>query len=192
MNSTNKTDCGRMAAGNVINFKDDGTFEVLYKNYWESLLGFARKYIADRETCKEIVQELFIALHLKRNKLTIHVSLSSYLFRSLRNKIINHLRNESVYKKHLAVAGRWYATGEAGNEAEQWMAVYDLEKQIISCLNKMPVKYREVYILTMQKMYTAKMTAAILQRPVATVERHLRIAIRLLQEHLNKCRVHLQ
>ncbi|HEY8897674.1 MAG TPA: sigma-70 family RNA polymerase sigma factor [Niastella sp.] len=192
MNTPNKTDCRETAFINTLNFRDDAVFEVLYKKYWETLLNFSRKYIADRETCKEIVQELFITLHVKRNKLTINVSLSSYLFRSLRNKIINHLRNESVYKKHLAVAGRSYNHITAGNEAEQWMAVYDLEKQIISCLNKMPVKYRDVYILTMQKTYTVKMTAVILQRPVATVERHLRIAIRLLQEHLNKCRVHLQ
>lgn len=183
MNSTNKTDC---------NFMDDAVFETLYKKYWEALLNFARKYINDKETCKEIVQELFITLHIKRNRLTVNVSISSYLFRSLRNRIINHLRNESVYKKHLAIAGRFYTTLTAGNEAEQWMAVYDLEKQISFCLNKMPAKYREVYVLAMQKNYAVKITAAILQRPVATVERQLRIAIRLIQEHLNKYKVYLQ
>jgi RNA polymerase sigma factor (sigma-70 family) len=71
----------------ITDFKDDAVFDVLYKRYWETLLSFAKKYIDDRETCKEIVQELFITLHVKRNNLTIKVSLSSYLYRSLRNKI---------------------------------------------------------------------------------------------------------
>jgi len=176
----------------IHDFKDDAVFEILYKKYWEELLIYAKKYITDRETCKEIVQELFITLHLKRDKLSINVSLSSYLFRSLKNKIINHLRNESVYKKHLAVAGRSYVKLAAGNDAEQAMAVSDLEKQIFFCLNKMPAKYREVYILAMQNACTAKKTAEILQRPLPTVERQLRIALRLVQEHLNKYRVYLQ
>jgi RNA polymerase sigma factor (sigma-70 family) len=158
----------------------------LYKKYWDTLLNFAKKYLADTETCKEIVQELFVTLHLKRNTITVNVSLSSYLFTSLRNKIINHLRNETLYKKHLSIAGRAYLNITTGNEGELLMDVWDLEKQIVCCLNKMPGKYREVYMLTMQQANTIKVTAEILQRPVSTVERQLRISVKLMQEYLNK------
>lgn len=176
----------------IRSFNDEAVFEVLYKKYWESLLGFAGKYINDRQTCKEVVQELFITLHVKRDQLTINVSLSSYLYRSLRNKIINHLRNESVYKKHIAVAGKKYSIISVGNDAEHWMDMLDLERQIGCCLNEMPDKYREVYVLTMQKANTVKVTAAMLKRSVPTVERQLRVAIRLMQEYLNKHQARLQ
>jgi RNA polymerase sigma-70 factor (ECF subfamily) len=176
----------------IHDFSDEAVFVVLYKRYWESLLCFAKNYLNDRQTCKEVVQELFITLHVKRDQLTINVSLSSYLYRSLRNKIINHLRNESVYKKHIAVAGKKYNIITVSNDAEHLMDVVDLERQIGCCLDKMPGKYREVYVLTMQKANTVKMTAVILQRSVPTVERQLRVAIRLLQEYLNKYKVQLQ
>ena len=176
----------------ITNFNDEAAFEVLYKKYWDLLLGFARKYINDRQTCKEVVQELFITLHVKRDQITINVSLSSYLYRSLQNRIINHLRNESVYKKHIALAGKAYNIISVGNDGEHWMDLVDLEQQIGSCLNEMPGKYREVYVLTMQNANTVKTTAAILQRPVPTVERQLRVAIRLMREYLNKHKVQLQ
>jgi RNA polymerase sigma-70 factor (ECF subfamily) len=176
----------------IHDFNDEAVFEALYKKYWESLVGFAKKYINDRQTCMEVVQELFITLHVKRDQLTINVSLSSYLYRSLRNRIINHLRNESVYKRHVAKAGKKYSIISVGNDAEHWMDMVDLERQIGCCLNDMPGKYRDVYVLTMQKANTVKMTAAILQRSVPTVERQLRVAIRLMQEYLNKHKVHLQ
>src|SRR5438067_2233951 len=102
------------------NLNDEAIFEVLYKKYWNLLLCFARKYIRDQQTCKEVVQELFVTLHVKRDQLTINVSLSSYLYRSLRNKIINHLRNESVYKRHVAMAGKKYSIISVGNDAEHW------------------------------------------------------------------------
>ncbi|MBO9201722.1 MULTISPECIES: sigma-70 family RNA polymerase sigma factor [Niastella] len=176
----------------IHDFNDDAVFSVLYKKYWDVLLCFAKKYINDRQTCKEVVQELFITLHVKRDQITINVSLSSYLYRSLRNKIINHLRNESVYKRHVAVAGKAYSIISVGNDAEQLMDMVDLQRQICYCLSKMPIKYREVYVLAMQKDNTVKVTAEILQRSVPTVERQLRVATRLMQEYLNKYKVHLQ
>ncbi|WP_165759093.1 RNA polymerase sigma factor [Niastella yeongjuensis] len=176
----------------IRNFNDEAVFEVLYKKYWDLLLRFAKKYINDKQTCKEVVQELFITLHVKRDQLTINVSLSSYLYRSLRNKIINHLRNESVYKKHIAIAGKKYSIISVGNEAEYWMDMIDLQREISCCLRKMPDKYRDVYVLAMQKDKTVKTTAALLQRSVPTVERQLRIAIRLMQEYLNKHKAYLQ
>jgi RNA polymerase sigma factor (sigma-70 family) len=189
MNNFNKTNCREAVPVNFKNLDDDAIFDILYKKYWEQLLAFAKKYIADRETCKEIVQELFIAIHLKRNKISINVSFSAYLFRSMRNKIINYLRKESIYKKHVLMAGKSFTGITACNDAEQWMDVHDLEQQIIRCLHKMPGKYREVYVLAMQKTNSIQQTAEILQRPVATVERQLRVSVRLIQEHLNKYRL---
>lgn len=179
------------ALTHIVNLNDNKTFDFLYKKYWDRLLNFAAKYVADRETCKEIVQELFISLHMKREQLQIHVSLNAYLHSSLRNKILNHLRNESVYKKHIAVACQALKAIQAGNEVEDILDGLDLEREIDFCLNKMPIKYREVYILNKQEAYTLKKTAEILQRPVDTVEKQLRKAVRQVQEHLSRRKAYL-
>jgi RNA polymerase sigma factor (sigma-70 family) len=168
-----------------VNLEDSGIFEILYKNYWELLLNFAGRYISDKDTCKEIVQELFITLHLKRRELTIQVSLTAYLYSSIRNKIINHLRKESIYKKHVSVAGKAIHARPPINDIDLLMDANDLEKEIHYCLNKMSDRQREVYVLVKQEAYPLKKVADMLNRPIQTVEKQLRKAVQLVQAHLN-------
>src|SRR5262245_51171104 len=79
---------------NLINeAENESLFTILYDKYWTLLIAFAGNYIDDYDTCKEIVQELFITLHEKRSHIKVKVSFSSYLYSSLRNSILNYIRN---------------------------------------------------------------------------------------------------
>src|SRR5271155_5628201 len=69
--------------------EDESVFSLLYQKYWPVLMRLASGFIADRDTCEEIVQELFVTLYRKRSQVKIKISLSSYLYVSLRNKIRN-------------------------------------------------------------------------------------------------------
>jgi RNA polymerase sigma-70 factor (ECF subfamily) len=170
----------------LIHEKDDRVFNILYQKYWPSLLNFAENYIEDRDTCKEIVQELIIALYTRRSRLTIHISLSSYLYSSLRNKILNHLRDRSTYNRHIKRASRINGRGTEDNQVEEFINLMELRKKIDCCLGKMPVKCREVYLLHKQHQYTLKKTSEILCRPVDTVEKQFRKAIHLLRDQLSE------
>lgn len=170
----------------LINTGDSAVFSQLYRQYWSSLLGFAENYISDSDTCKEIVQQLFITLYVKGSRLNIHASLRSYLYGSLRNKILNHLRNRSTYMRHIRGASRVNSPDGADNPVEEFIDVRELKKKINSCLEKMPAKCREVYVLHKQQQYTLKRTSEILQRPVDTVEKQLRRAIHLLRDYLSE------
>ena len=64
------------------------------------------------------------------------------------------------------------------------MDVMELTRRVSDCLSRMPVKYREVYILHKQQQYTLKKTSEILQRPVATIEKQLRKAVHILRDHI--------
>lgn len=189
MTRLNTPDWKNTSIDHTLNLEDKRTFEILYKKYWGLLLNFTGKYISDKDTCKEIVQELFITLHLKRRQLSINMSLTSYLYSSIRNKILNHIRNESVYRKHVAVAGKAILSLTPINEIEQLMDVNDLEKEIFYCLNKMPAKQKEVYVLIKQEACSVKKAAEMLNRPVETVEKQLKKAVRLVQAHLNQRRM---
>src|SRR4051812_38446023 len=87
-----RSDCFSIAAG-----QDDNAFENLYKQYWPVLLNFAAQYIEDRQTCEEIVQDLFVQLYVRGISVKLKNTLKSYLFVALRNRIFNYLRNRAVY-----------------------------------------------------------------------------------------------
>jgi RNA polymerase sigma factor (sigma-70 family) len=171
----------------MIGQNDEEAFRILYKKYWRLLLKYAATYINDEYICKEIVQELFVHLHSSSTRLKIYSSFSSYLFVSLRNKIFNYLRNQSVYKKHLKKAG--HSGAGACNDVEQSIDLIELQKGIRFSLKRMPVKYSEVYILHDENSYTLKKISEILDRPVDTIEKQLRKARCLLRNDLRENRL---
>jgi len=166
--------------------QDKHAFDVLYKKYWNPLLHFAKHYIDDPDTCEELVQDLFVHLHGKPAPIEIHYSLSAYLFRAMRNRISNHVRNAAVYKKHIRLAV--HSRAKDHNNVEQFVSYSELKKEIAFSVNQMPEKCREVYLLHEQHHYTVKKIASILNRPVDTVEKQFRKAIALLRLHLKPIR----
>ena len=156
--------------------------EELYKIYWNPLLQFASKFLNDHDSCKEIVQGLFVHLHTRHQSLKITTAVRPYLYTSLRNRIFNYVRNRSLYKRHIILASS--RAEYVSNDVEQFMDVVELNKKIADCLREMPVKYKEVYLLHCQGHFTVKKIAFILNRPVDTVEKQLRKAKAILRNYL--------
>ena len=172
----------------MIRNNDLHAFDMLYKRYWRPLLHYAAQYLDDAATCEEIVQELFVHLHGRHTPVNIRSSVSSYLYTATRNRIMNHVRNRALYKKHISRAVS-SATG-VHNNVEQFISLVELRKEIARSLGSMPAKYREVYVLHDEHHYTIKKIASVLNRPVDTVEKQLRKALSMLRDHLKVTRLH--
>jgi RNA polymerase sigma-70 factor (ECF subfamily) len=172
----------------MIRNNDLQAFDMLYKKYWRPLLHYAAQYLDDAAACEEIVQELFVHLHGRHAPINIRSSVSSYLYTATRNRILNHVRNRAVYKKHISQAVG--STSEVHNNVEQFISFVELRNEIARSLGRMPARYREVYMLHDEHHYTIKKIASVLNRPVDTVEKQLRKALSLLRDHLTVARLH--
>jgi RNA polymerase sigma factor (sigma-70 family) len=162
--------------------QDSTEFETLYKQYWSILINFAGQYIEDRQTCEEIVQELFVQLYTRGLSVKIKHTLTSYLFVALRNRIFNFFRNRAVYRKHVTIAAKKRMTLQ--NDVEQSLYLKELEKSVLASLQRMPARCSEVYMLK-QEQLTVKQISTVLNRPSDTVEKQLRKARKMLIEHLS-------
>ncbi len=61
-------------------------FVQIFRHYYPDLVMFASRFILDRETCEDIVQEVFVKIWSNRKILEIRTSLRTYLihwFRTL-------------------------------------------------------------------------------------------------------------
>jgi RNA polymerase sigma factor (sigma-70 family) len=158
-------------------------FALLYEKYWAMLMRLAEPFLEDADTCQEIVQELFVSLYTKREDLQIKISISAYLYVSLRNRIRNHIRHRAIYNRHIGTIRRSYIP--VTNDVEQFINRSELEREIMVCLSEMPEKCRQVYLLYNQGRCPQKQIAVILNRPVDTVEKQFRKAVLLLRQHLS-------
>lgn len=82
---------------------DMASYAVIYRKYFFILYGYGRKICQNEELVKDCVQDLFLKIWNNRETLSETTSVKYYLFTSLRNKLLDHLRsNQHQYEKVLS------------------------------------------------------------------------------------------
>jgi RNA polymerase sigma factor (sigma-70 family) len=73
---------------------DNDALSLLYSEFAHELYSYGLKVVNDEHLVKDCIQEVFIQLINKRKSLDVTSKLHVYLFKSLRNKIIEELRSK--------------------------------------------------------------------------------------------------
>jgi len=73
---------------------DNDALSLLYSEFAHELYSYGLKVVDDEHLVKDCIQEVFIQLINKRKSLVVTSKLHVYLFKSLRNKIIEELRSK--------------------------------------------------------------------------------------------------
>lgn len=66
-------------------------YEAIYRNYAEALYAFGLKLTKDKELVKDCIQDLFVEIWKSKHRLASVKSIKSYLFKSIRRKVIADL-----------------------------------------------------------------------------------------------------
>lgn len=70
---------------------EEEAFDYLFREYFTSLTYFAHRYLPDSATAEDIVQDSFVLLYQRRDRLK-HISfIKSYLYTTVRNQCLKHL-----------------------------------------------------------------------------------------------------
>ena len=73
---------------------DESAFNEIYNRFSSVLYLHARHMLHNRDEARDVIQEVFTAIWNRRMDLNLTVSLNSYLYRSVRNTVLNLIRNE--------------------------------------------------------------------------------------------------
>jgi RNA polymerase sigma-70 factor (ECF subfamily) len=80
--------------------KDEAAFDLLFKEYYQELLSFSARLLWDEDAAADIVQDIFLKLYQSADTLAINISIRAYLFRAVRNRCLNYLRDLKVRDSH--------------------------------------------------------------------------------------------
>lgn len=165
-------------------FLDESGFEYLFKTYFPSLKHFARKYVPDNDTAKEIAHDVFLNLWEKRNSLDSSSSLKSYLFTSVYNRCMNYIRDQRKFNKDDQVFNR--VEQEKQEIPYDHLETMELESRIIEALNNLPARCREIFMLSRFEGISYAEIAERLGLSVKTVETQMSKALKILREKLSE------
>ena len=165
---------------------DDIAFTVLYDRYWEKLLERAVTRLKSTQEAREVVQNSFIRLWNRKERLDIKYSFYTYMAAVLKYEIIRKLTE----RKKMRLKSEDLATNLASiplmdNLTEQQLNFRDLQQRLEESIVNLPEKCRLVFRLSREKGMTQKEIAESLNISPKTVEAHISNAIKKLRASLN-------
>ncbi|MES2762339.1 MAG: RNA polymerase sigma factor SigZ [Bacteroidota bacterium] len=72
------------------------TTETIWKGFHSELFNFINKRVKDRDVSKDILQDVFIKIHLKLKTLNDKDKLASWVYQITRNSILDHFKKQKL------------------------------------------------------------------------------------------------
>jgi RNA polymerase sigma-70 factor, ECF subfamily len=175
VNSKARTDSELVKA--IRNGEND-SFKELYHRYYRLLIHFGYMHTHSMDVTRDLVQDLFFNIWKNRNRLDPEKSIKAYLYRSLNNLIINHLKHSS---------SRTYSY-ESISDENKIIVDRDLsfEMDFQKALSRMPEKIKNVFLLSRMEGYKYQEIAEICEISVKAVEKRMSKALEYFRKNFTK------
>ena len=161
---------------------DEKAFEEIFQVFYERLLNFCIVYVKDKAYAEEIVSNVLLKLWMKRKESEIR-NLETYLFISVKNSSLNHLKQYSnlrlVYLEDSGVHDI-VNPHDPGKELERRELIFKMNEAI----ETLPLQCKIIFKLVKEEGLKYKQVAEILEISPRTVETQLVRAMKKLDHIL--------
>lgn len=162
---------------------DENAFSELVNQYNSVMFGYALSLTKDYEQAQDIMQNVFLNVWVKRNKLSPDIEIRSYLFKSVYHNFIDLYRKEKKQSELEKLYHEMlfnYINSISDSYLEKKISV--LKKEILN----LPEKSKEIFLLSKQKGLTNEEIADILKISIKTVEYHITRCYKILRHKIGE------
>jgi RNA polymerase sigma-70 factor (family 1) len=154
-------------------------FQEMYNKYWWVLYKFAFVRLKDQDLAQHVVQDVFTSIWKTIRSLHITTSLPAYLFSSARNQIYITIKKQNLFSKYLehAADNRTSLT----TDPDLVYQANELEKALNEKMTELPIKAREVFLLSRNHGMNTRQISEFLKISPRTVETHIHNCLKILR-----------
>jgi len=161
-------------------------FHHLYIEYYSSLCIYAKNFTRNKEIAEEVVQDVFINIWEHKGHLNIENSLKSFLFVSVRNGCLNHLKHLLVINKFNLYYTQLLKDAQdlfnvSQETGDSLLMANELEEKISKEIELLPEQCRRIFIMSRFDCLTHQEIADKLGVTINTVHRQTSIALEKLR-----------
>jgi RNA polymerase sigma-70 factor (family 1) len=160
---------------------DQKAFDEIYHRCKPALIDNAYKKLQSRESAEDLVHDIFLSLYTKTEVLEFTVSLKAYLHTALKYKVQNELRNKMVRERHKQFL---FFRPNCKNDFASNLEYSECKKRVDSTIASLPLKCRQVFVMSREYDYSYKDISGNLGISVSTVEKHISKALKVLRDNV--------
>jgi len=157
-------------------------FEVSFKAYYAALCQYAYSFILDQVASEDLVQEVFLKIWDKSP--SIKSSLSSYLYRAVKNACIDHMKMK--LKQSIVPIEEIEDQIEIEFELNREEDMTQIKEKVEKAIHSLPPKCQEIFLMRRNMQMSYNEIAVSLDISKKTIENHMNMAIKKLRSQLCK------
>lgn len=128
---------------------DRAAFNRLYTGYIDNVYNYIYLFTKSKVVAEEILQETFVNIWENKGKLAEVASFRHYIFRAVKNKLINHIRHEKIKNRVLHEISERRTDI---SEAPDYEVTYKEYHRIIQeAIEQLPPKRKMIFKLTIEE-----------------------------------------
>lgn len=124
---------------------EESAYKIFFDEYYQIFAHFAMRYINDPEICKDILHDILLDLYCHKRTFPNLNSLKSFLFRSIKNRCLNHLY-------HKKAEGRYIQETHSEQDDELFLD-YIIQEEVYFLMHKsireLPDQIQKIYELSL-------------------------------------------
>lgn len=156
-------------------------FEQSFKENFKRLHAYACSILNDSDEAEEVVQNVFYKLWEKKEKLNEIDSIPAYLYRSVYNECMNHVKHQKVKDAHKEHSSYYDATSaDAENNAE----LRELKERMHHAMQQLPEQCRTIFQMSRFEELKYREIADRLGLSVKTIENQMGKALKIMRKQL--------
>lgn len=159
-------------------------YELLFREYYQPLLSYAKSILKSKAEAEEIVQDIFFGLWKNKKKLNIHTSFSSYLYRAVHNNCLQLLKKEKR-KLNYQQDQRHFNPHESMSPGEI-LQYNELYETINNAVDELPENCKTIFKLNRFQGLKYSEIAEKLAISIKTVEANMTKALKHLRRHMDE------
>lgn len=160
---------------------EEKAFVYLVEHFNQRLFGYALTLTNDYAMAEDVIQNVFFTTWKKRKSLFIQSSLQNYLLKSVYNEFVNQ------YKKRqstMILESKYFESLEKATQGHDDNSLEKALKLIMSEIQNLPPKCREIFILSRQDGLTNLEIAEYLNISIKTVEAQITKSFKQIRKNM--------
>ncbi|MDR6762134.1 RNA polymerase sigma-70 factor (ECF subfamily) [Flavobacterium sp. 2755] len=157
---------------------NEASFKEAYLNYYDKLIGIARRFNFTVLTPQDFVQETFLRLYNKRELLNEDVLFDKQLFVICKNIIINHVNRENK------IIQLDTSNFEIENEDYDDVIFEERKEKLYAFINLLPEQQQKIFTLHKLENLSYKEIAAMTDLSEKTIANHIYLASKFIRKKI--------